>query len=281
MYGALGRPLTFVEICGGIPPELATPEDVARILERGVARGQFAEEEGFYSPRARACGSFARRTQDLLRDHKWKKLESLARWFRHIPFVEFVFVSGSISMGNVHERSDFDVVTGVRAGRIFMTRYFVSALFSLLNARRLDDLQESSPDKLCFNHFVTEATYEKEPHNYYRGELYRNLVPLWGDEETLSKFISKNAWARMPRLALLDAHRIAKGKSVIARALERLFSGKLGDVFEARVARPIAMKRLHAYLARKGEGERVVIGDAELEFHFVLNYEKQFSTLTR
>ncbi len=266
-----------MEIVEALPDVPA--DDVSEFLEKGIVKKSLKEEEGFYWLKTHECGGVKRREQDFLLDKKWKTLMNLSKWFKHIPFVEFVCVSGSMSMGNVHDRSDFDVVTGVRAGRIFTTRYIVSALFSLLHARRLDDLQESSPDKLCFNHFVTKATYEKEPHNYYRRELYRNLIPLWGSDEALNAFIERNAWAGMQPLAASDEHRRTEKKSRIARSLEWLLSDSFGNMIETRVARPIAMKRLAAYRARKGEGERVVISDEELEFHFELNYEKKFSEL--
>lgn len=277
LYGSLGRPLTFMEIAEALPDVPA--EDIFAFLKNGTKKKSLKEEDGFYWLANYECGGMRRREQDFLRDKKWKTLTRLSGWFKHIPFIEFVFVSGSMSMGNVHDRSDFDVVTGVRAGRIFTTRYIVSALFSLLRARRLDDLQESSPDKLCFNHFVTQATYEKEPHNYYRRELYRNLIPLWGSDDALQSFIARNKWADMNPMMMQDEHRRMENKSSIGRALEAILGGTLGDVIETRIARPIAMKRLAAYHARKGEGERVVISDEELEFHFELNYEKKFSDL--
>ena len=279
LHGSLGRPLTFMEIAEALPE--VPVEDVSEFLENGVAKKNLLEEDGFYWLKNYECGGMKRREQDFLLDRKWKKLMRLSGWFKHIPFIEFVFVSGSMSMGNVHDRSDFDVVTGVRAGRIFTTRYIVSALFSLLRARRLDDLQESSPDKLCFNHFVTQSTYEKEPHNYYRRELYRNRIPLWGSDDALNAFIARNKWADMRALTTQDEHRRMEKKSGISRTLEALLGGSFGNMIETRVARPIAMKRLAAYRARKGEGERVVITDEELEFHFELNYEKKFSGLTR
>lgn len=282
-YGAFGRPLTFMELHTHTSRECA-PEEILEFLNNGTRTGKIITEDGFYWSKEFALSGMGRRAQDLFLDEKWKKLTKLSRWFRHIPFFEFVMASGSLSFGNVNPDSDFDVLTGVRKGRMFTARYFSSALFSLLHARRLDDLQASSPDKLCFNHFVTSETYEKEPHNYYRHELYRNMIPLWCNESACAKFIQKNGWAGIQKEAILDLHRVAKGKSRVARFIEWLLGGRLGNFVEARVARPIAMKRLSAYLSRKNAdagayGERVIVTDAELEFHFVLNYEKKFEHL--
>jgi predicted nucleotidyltransferase len=72
----------------------------------------------------------------LLYDKKWHLLIKRAGIFKHIPFIDFVFGSGSLAIGNVDEESDFDVLVGVREGRIFTVR-FLSALFlSVLRWRR-------------------------------------------------------------------------------------------------------------------------------------------------
>lgn len=283
-YGAFGRPLTYMELRTRVARE-CTPEEILEFLNNGTRTGKIITGDGFFWSKEFALSGMRRRTQDLFLDEKWKKLTKLSRWFRHVPFFEFVMASGSLSFGNVNSKSDFDVLTGVKKGRMFTARYFSSALFSLLRARRLDDLQASSPDKLCFNHFVTSTTYEKEPHNYYRRELYRNMIPLWCEEKMCATFIEKNEWAGIQKEALLDLHRVQKGKSFFARFVEWALSGMMGDFVETRIARPIAMRRLSAYLSRKNadsnaEGERVIISDAELEFHFVLNYEKKFEHLS-
>ena len=283
-YGAFGRPLSLIEILTRIPSETSTPEEVFEFLNNSVASGKVIMEEGFYWRKEFSLSGTKRKAQDLYLDSKWKKLQKLSEWFRHIPFFEFVMASGSLSFGNVNPNSDFDVVTGVREGRIFTARYLASALFSVLHARRLDDLQASSPDKLCFNHFITRPTYSKPPHNYYRKELYRNMVPLWCNEAACEEFIRMNEWSGITQYALLDLHCARKGKSVFAKSIEWMLSGLVGDFVEQRIARPIAMKRLSAYLSRKADasneaGERVIIRDEELEFHFVLNYEKKFEGL--
>lgn len=286
-YGAFGRPLTFMELATHLPADIDRVE-LLSFLEGAVASKKLIEKDGFYWRKEFALSADARKIQDLFLDEKWRALQKLSRWFRHVPFFEFVLVSGSVSFGNVDDDSDFDVLTGVRAGRMFTARYIANGLFSLLRARRLDDLEERNPNKLCFNHFVTRKTYEKEPHNFYRRELYRNMVPLWCEEDAFRAFVAANAWSGLNERSLLDLHRARNGKSGFARAIEWILGGAFGDLLETRIARPIAMRRLSAYLKEKandaekkrdGAGERVVVSDDELEFHFVLNYEAQFADL--
>ena len=60
-------------------------------------------------------------------DKKFRIFKKRSRLFKYIPFVDFVLLAGSMATGRVHEKSDFDVIIGVRRGRVF-TSWFLSAL---------------------------------------------------------------------------------------------------------------------------------------------------------
>jgi len=213
--------------------------------------------------------------QRTLLDLKWRKLLKLAKWFRYAPFVDFVLGAGSMAIGNVHPESDFDVIVGVREGRIFSARYGLNLIFSLLRARRLDDFETSSRDKFCFNHFVTPATYSKPPHNEYRKRLYANLVPICGNPEKIKEFFEANEWSEVNADNNLSDLRFGYPKmSRFADFLNRLLGGRAGEILEKKIAEPVARRRLERYLAKKNSGGRVIVSPEELEFHFTLPYEK-------
>jgi hypothetical protein len=209
--------------------------------------------------------------QRLVLDLKWRKLLKLARWFRFVPFLKFVMANGSMVLGTADERSDFDVLAAVRKGRIFTTRYVLNVIFSVLRARRLDDFKGSSPDKMCFNHFVTTPTYRKEGLNEYGKELYRNLVPLYGDENDIREFFKANReYGTNPETSLLDIRFQDFKPNLFALGLEWLLGGRFGDLFEKTIVEPLARRRLARYLEKKPEQDRVIISEEELEFHFKL-----------
>jgi hypothetical protein len=208
----------------------------------------------------------------LLYDIKWRKLLAYAKWFRFLPFIDFVMASGSMALGNVTEKSDFDLLVGVRSGRMFTARYLALALFTFLHMRRMNDNPENSPDKFCFNHFVTESTYAKPPYNEYRRELYRNLVPIAGNRERIRAFFKANEWCG--RGDVLDLRYRYPKKNAFARFLELILGGKPCDLIENRISAPIAKRRLKEYVSKQAKGGRVVVTDEELEFHFRLPYEE-------
>ncbi len=213
--------------------------------------------------------------QRLLLDMKWQRLLRLAKWFRFAPFVDFVLAGGSMALGNVHSESDFDVLVGVREGRMFTARYSLNLIFSLLRGRRLDDFQNSSPDKLCFNHFVTPATYSKPPYNDYRKRLYSNLIPIYGNPIKIDLFFRANTWSGVnPENNLMDLRFENRKANIMIAIIEKTLNNWLGNIIEEKIAEPIARHRLSHYLARKTDNGRVVISEKELEFHFSLPYEK-------
>lgn len=278
-YGTMGRAASFMEIQTRTP-NIADENIVETIhaLQELAKEERIVSENGFFAPKKLEQLTTTRTSQDFLLDSKWKKLLKIAKWFRYIPYVEFVLVSGSMSFGAIRKTSDFDIVLGVKQGRIFTARYLVSGFFSLLRARRLDDFEASSPDKFCFNHIITPSTYEKFPHNYYRYELYRHIIPIFIDGPAYEEFRGKNAWADISEL---NRQMVPQEKrSSIKAFLEYILNGTLGNYIETRIAKPIAMKRLSSYINQKQNEGRVVINENELEFHFQLNYEKEFSAFS-
>ena len=249
-YGKLGRPLTFIQIA-----EVLGVREAEESIEAGEESGEIVQWNGFYTLKEFSPTFQKIYKEQSLLDKKWKKLLGLGRFFSYVPFIDFVLVGGSMALGNVSEKSDFDVLVGVRKGSIFTARYLALLIFSLLGARRLDDSEYSSPDKFCFNHFVTEETYSKPPYNYYRRELFRNSIPIYGDAGKIEKFLKENG-VGIAGLKILDHRYLGSNKNLFAVILEKLFSGKLGDFVEEKIASPIAQKRLTKYLKSKKNNGR-------------------------
>ncbi|MEK7162428.1 MAG: hypothetical protein AAB730_01045 [Patescibacteria group bacterium] len=222
----------------------------------------------------------------LILDLKWKKFLRIARWFRFAPFLKFVLANGSMVLNVANENSDFDVLVAVENGRIFTVRYILNFIFSVLKARRLDDIKGSSPDKLCFNHFITAPTYKRRGLNEYGAELYRNLVPLYGNEKDIREFFEANREYGInphtlsrgvregvginPELNLLDLRFRESQPNIFAMILEWILGGRRGDFVEKKIAEPIARRRLAKYLGQKIKKEKVIVSEDELEFHFEL-----------
>jgi hypothetical protein len=276
-YGELGRPLTAMEIWRLSEEKNKNFLSLLQVLDDGIKSGLLKEEEGFFSFKKFNLKTIDRKKQDILLDKKWKKVVRLANWFKFVPFINFAIINGSMALGTVTPKSDFDVLIGVRDGRIFTARYLALFLFSLLGVRRRDDSEGSGPDKLCFNHFVTEKSFSKPSRNFYRCELYKTMVPIYGKKEEIVKFIKANEWSGLEINAVYNLRYKESGAEWLKFILENILGSKLGNFLE-KLLKSVAVHRLSAYVKKRARG-RVNISDTELEFHFNLSGEEKFAHL--
>ena len=211
---------------------------------------------------------------------KWRKFLRRVRLFRFVPFTDFVLASGSLATGKLHEKSDFDLIVGVRQGRIFTARFFAVIFFGFFGWRRSKlDHKEDSSDKICLNHFITPRSYRlSPPHNAYWNHLYQNLVSVSGNEESISIFFKANEWMNPPRIyptspsglrgaSKRDSRYLDKGHSLLKKFLERVLGGRFGDEIE-KILKQDQVKRIESGLPHSlGHKPRFIYNDDELEFH--------------
>lgn len=207
---------------------------------------------------------------DLVLEKKWKKLLHRAKLFSYIPFVEVVFVAGSMAMGNAKEDSDFDLIVGVKTGRIFTARAFCILIFGLFGWRRKKGVEgKDARNKFCFSHFVTPERYSLSgPHNEYWQKLYASLVPVYGDKDMIQKFYNANAdWMNIDKMYQSDTRHVYKEKGFVSIFFGKLFSGKFGDFLESWL-KNIQIRKIEKSLkTEKLYKPRIVFNDSELEFH--------------
>ncbi|MBI5147960.1 MAG: hypothetical protein HZA37_02305 [Parcubacteria group bacterium] len=260
-YSLLKRPLTLPELRRA----LSENDEVSFLpmfekLDGLVRSGAVFRSQGFYS--AEPFDVSARKFQDILADKKWKVFLRRSRFFSLVPFVDFVLAGGSMCMGNVGSRSDFDVVIFVRRGRIFTVRFFAALVFGLFGYRRKRIMtHDEAADKICLNHFVTAASFGAGKNgNIYQRQLFGNLVPLCGSPDILRKFLGKER--------LNDLRFRPFGRFSPKNAVEAALSGTIGDWLEGALKK-IQIWRIENSLKKEktGYGPRFKYTDEELEFH--------------
>lgn len=201
---------------------------------------------------------------------KWSKFLGRVWPFKFIPFIDLVFAAGSLATGNINENSDFDVIVGVRRGRIFTARFLCILFFELIGWRRgKNDKAESASDKICLSHFVTPDSFRlSPPHNNYWKILYSSLVPVYGSPELIQKFWDANQdWIGKRIIYQNNERHLYKKKGLIKKFKEFLLSGKIGDLIEKKL-RKIQIERIGKSLKTEiGYKPRLIFTDNELEFH--------------
>ena len=215
--------------------------------------------------------TLALKHQQVLYDKKWQKFLGRARIFRYVPFVQMALGAGSMAIGNVRPTSDFDVIVGVREGRLFTARLLLILALDILGWRRKNlDHGTAASDTICPNHFITRKSFTlSPPYNDYWQELYKRLVPLFGEPQLINDFFSANQNWVGEQLDFRDDLRHQKTASFLKVMVERLFQGRLGDWFENRVKR-FQIQRIETKLKPlPGYQPRFICTDQELELHLV------------
>ena len=175
---------------------------------------------------------------------KWKKLKKLARWLALVPFLRLAAVTGSLTAYNTRQDSDFDLLIVAKNGRLWLTRTLITALTSLMRARRHDQFTQ---DRICLNCYLTqeglEIKPEAKPRDFHSAQEYGRLTPILEIEKGLyQKFLQKNSWLNQylnffPWTVEETAKKIKinRGLSSIRKAGERLLAGEAGDWLEKKL----------------------------------------------
>lgn len=209
----------------------------------------------------------------IIAQHKWRLTQRLARWLALVPFVSLLAGSGSLALSNTRPTSDLDMFVVARRGRIWTARLFLLAAAQLLGRRR-KHWDEQAPDRLCFNHFISDEslTMPAAVRNLYTAVAYTRLVPLFG-EQVFKKFVRANAAWMKTYLMYSDALSLAAKQAVaipspllfFKRLIESVLLEPMGDVLEAWAEK--IQRRAIAKHREPGRTGRIAISHQELAFH--------------
>ncbi|MDD5710612.1 MAG: hypothetical protein PHV43_00715, partial [Candidatus Colwellbacteria bacterium] len=163
---------------------------------------------------------------------------------------------------------DFDVLIGVRRGRIFTNRFFAVLVLGLAGYFKHNmHEQEKAKDMICPNHFVAPGAYRlTPPYIDYDQAIYAGLVPVMGNETKIEQFFRANDWMKPRRVYKKDQRYLGEANSLFKRAVEWLLGGWLGDLAER--LKFVQISEISRGLPPKmPAGARFVCNENELRFH--------------
>jgi hypothetical protein len=159
-------------------------------LDGACVRQHVEEYRGFYflSGRRKLVGS--RIGRNKISVGKIKRLCRTISFFRCLPFVRMVAVTGRLAMKNAQRRSDWDVLVVIKSGRIWIGRTLATLGVWLMGKWRTD---KKTTDKICLNYFITEQSLEIGTKDLFSANEYSLAFPLLG-WETWRSFFEANQW---------------------------------------------------------------------------------------
>ena len=149
-----------------------------------------------------------------LQEHKWRETQQALRWFRYIPWISSVWVTGSLAIKNISEDDDLDFLIITKEKRLWITRAMVVILGILLGKIRLRGHNFiQSRDRWCCNLWLEESDLDlSDDKSLYTA---RELVQAWpiyqAKQDAAVEFILQNTWVKQyTRLGWLTAYERAK-----------------------------------------------------------------------
>lgn len=257
---------------------LYDPLEVRRELDQLVLERIVSFDEGYYFLFDREYLVPLRHKKAKLSARKLARARRIVRWLAWLPYIEAIFASGSLGLGNCDELSDLDVLVITRAGRIWTARLLITGWLSLWSLRRQPH-QQAAPDKICLNHYITDRSLTVPFRNLYNAQTYVNLKPLYlRNLKIFGDFYKHNPWLRdylltfnQPTFDISSYQKLNPVKNnwfnrMIIKIGETILNTFLGDWLE-RQAKNYQSQRIRRNPLTAAPTGHVVFTDEQLAFH--------------
>lgn len=213
----------------------------------------------------------------LYTEERIKIAKKGAKKLRYIPFVRALFVCNQLPVG-VKKNSDIDVFIVVKEGRIWLTRFFITIIFSIFRLRRT---QKNVERRLCLSFYVTDNNLDLssiciDAPDVYQAYWNSQLIPVYDPQNILEKISLENIWVKnfleniSQKYSILDRWSISDTKITrsIKSFFEWIFSSKFGNFCEKYIrALQLQKMKKSGKEFQKEQVRNIVVSDVMLKFH--------------
>lgn len=281
-FDVFDYPLTTEELWRWLWPDFTQPvghvtvDQVKNVLAGDELRGRVTVSSGFVTLTGREKLVATRTDRKTNNDKKWKRAQSAARFLELVPFVKLVAVSNTLAIDNARPESDIDFFIVVSPQHIWIARFIVTGIISLLGWRRHGT---KITNRICLSFYVTTDALDLKPLKSAEPDPHftfwtSQAVPLMDDEKTYEKFRAANGWvtAILPNAWIEPrTERVMVPNSnlrSIKRFYEAFFSSPIGFSIE-NWARARQLKKMEANVNSRAADPTndVIISEDVLKFH--------------
>ena len=155
------------------------------------------------------------------------KAYSWLRWFRYVPFVRTIFITGGLSFRNAHRGSDWDVLIVAQKNRIFSARFWMTVITHILGKRRYGKYVRN---RICLNHYISEKNLTIRMRDLFSAREYTWAIPV-GWAPLRKDFYTMNALFMKKFLPLWDEpqsqHFFEERENVFLRKAQHFLEGDI------------------------------------------------------
>ncbi len=173
--------------------------------EKKISRKEFEEEidqiasieeaEGMYfcSHKTRLVG--IRKKREKVSQGKFRIAQSVSRYLRFIPTIQFIGVSGGLAMSNADSKDDIDLFIICEKGTVWTTRLLTLVVLEVLGRRRKRN-EKNVRDKICANMIIDEKSLDCSVlgRDLFVAHEIVQMKPLLNRNNMFEKFLTMNKW---------------------------------------------------------------------------------------
>ncbi len=228
-------PLTREQVFERLLLRKADRNEIDHALQN-LIDSEVEERDGFVFIKGRSSLVEIRLRRKELSEETWPHAHKYARWFRHIPFVRMVAVSGSLAVENTNDEGDVDLFCITAENRLWIARSFLVPI-----ARFTKLFKKNRRFVLCPNYLLTEGSLGLEEKQLFTAHEVVQSIPIWGSE-VFDRFKQSNSWVEKFLVHAGQENREAnqcreQKQPLIAKMLEGLFKGRIGDSLDRMIYR--------------------------------------------
>lgn len=123
--------------------------------------------------------------------------KKICRLLQLIPTIQFIGLSGSLSMENANKNADIDFFIIASYGTIWLTRLFIFLFLQSIGKRRRRDAI-AAPNTVCVNMLIdtTHIEFPKNRQDMYTAHEIMQMKPLFIRNNIYEIFLQKNMWVK-------------------------------------------------------------------------------------
>lgn len=198
-------PLTEEEMAEFLIDVPASFQEFQQALARLVAEGKVGQRKSLHFLPGREGNVAIRIGREKISERKYARALKSAQILRYLPWIRAVFITGALAAGNAEKEADLDFLIITRRNRVWLTRFFVYLLFSILGWKRPRGVEEA-PDRVCLNMFLAEdaLAVPDENRNLFSAHEVALARPLWAKDFLHQRFLGENHWVKnfLPNLEI-------------------------------------------------------------------------------
>lgn len=156
-----------------------TLHEVRSGLETLQSQGWISCRGGFWFLKGQETLAAKRIIRQRISQRKIRSLKKWATFIAMVPFVEGVFITGTLAMQRADNSSDWDVLIVTKKKRIWLARFLLTSVLYIFKKWRH---KEKTKDRFCLNHFISEDGLILAEQNEFTAKEIAFCLPILGKD---------------------------------------------------------------------------------------------------